>query len=128
MCWARDTDWGPLNPLTKIPDINKMSNGDGILYLRARNKNRPVIDFQKFLDETKDYPCINWDAKRGCCLSEHERPCVGRMLKPILVKYPDGHEDYKCQIQGEAEIIASWEKYQLLMYDLYTKICKLGIK
>lgn len=129
MCWGTDLYWGPLNPLSKRPDIEKMLNGEGYLYLRARNKNRPVVDFQKFMTES-NYPCINWNPEKGCCLSEEERPYCGRMLNPIVIKDGNGYEDYRCEMKNDAETetIKLWARHQELMYDLYRNIVKLNIK
>jgi len=128
MCWGKDRYWGPLNPISRKPDIDKMANGDGFLYLRARNKNQPVIDLQQFLNEGNDYPCINWDPEKGCCLSEEERPFIGRMLMPVMEKSTDGNISFKCKLHGEVETVELWGKYQLLMYDLYLKIRDLDIR
>lgn len=126
MCWGKDPYYGPLNVLSGRPDIDKMSNGDGYLYLRARNAGRPVVDFQFFLADTGDYPCIHWDKDKGCQLSETERPEGGRLLKPVL-KEIAGERYCACEQMGEKEIIESWVKHQLLMYDLYLAVRDLDI-
>lgn len=123
MCWAKDTFLGPLNPITKRPDIDKISNGDGFLYLRARNKDRPIVDLQFFIEAGGHYPCINWDPEKGCELSRDERPYIGRMLKPVALQSTDGRGIiHKCEMQGEAETLNLWTKHQLLMYDLYLNV------
>lgn len=127
MCWGKDSYLGPLNPISGKPDIDKMSNGDGFLYLRARNKGRPIVDLQHFLDKGNDYPCINWDPEKGCTLSEDERPFIGRMLMPVMIKTPTGGKVYRCKLHGEVETIDLWAKHQLLMYDLYLKVRDLKI-
>ena len=126
MCWMKDRYLGPLHPITKRPDIDKISDGDGALYLRARNKDRPIIDFQYFLEEGKHYPCKNWDPEKGCQFSEEERPYGGRMLKPIAVTSGD-ITIHTCETVGEDDAIKSWLKHQLLLYELYLNILELNL-
>lgn len=123
MCWLKDTIFGPLNVMTKRPDIDKISDGDGMLYLRARNKDRPIVDLQYFLKEGGHYPCASWDPEKGCMLSEDERPYGGRMLKPVAIKDEHG-ESYICEDVSQGEILNLWHnsQLQLLLYDLYLNV------
>ena len=127
MCWLKDTYLGPLNPMTHRPDIDKISNGDGMLYLRARNKDQPIVDLQFFLKEGGHYPCASWDPEKGCQLSEEERPYGGRMLKPVAISDESG-ESYICEDIGPEEILNLWLKHQLLLYDLYLNVRDLDNK
>lgn len=123
MCWLRDPNYGPLHYLTHKPDIDKIANGDGLLYLRARNKGRPIVDLQFFLKKQQHFPCINWDPEKGCMLSEEERPYGGRILKPVAII--DKETDviiYRCEDITPEEHVEPWMDYQLLMYYLYLAI------
>lgn len=126
MCWFKDPYYGPLNVLSKRPDIDKMANDDGYLVLRARCTGRPVVDLQFFMKKG-DYPCINWDLEHGCKLSQIERPAAGRLLKPVLLEC-EGERYCSCEQMGEEDILNHWAEHQLLMYDLYLAIRGLDIK
>lgn len=128
MIWIKDHDWGPLNPITGKPDIDKISNHDGYLFLRACNSNRPVIDFQKFLEEGHNYPCINWSPENGCAYSEEDRPYGGKMLKPVKIEITPEQSLYRCTDMIDYDLfVGEWSEYQLLMYDLYIAIKDLNI-
>ena len=126
MCWFKDQRFGPLNCMTLRPDIDKMSNGDGYLVLRARCAGRSVVDLQYFMEEV-DYPCINWNPEKGCMLSQTERPAGGRLLKPRLMEQNDTRY-CSCEQMGEADILEHWAKHQFLMYDVYIAVRDLDIK
>lgn len=119
MVCLKDPSYGPLDPIGKKPDIDRMSDGYGYLFLRARNVNRPVVDFQFFMKTGNHYPCINWNPETGCTLSVDERPAIGRLLNPRLVEDPIGFSYYDCQQNGDVEVIKEWGEHQLLMYDLW---------
>ena len=129
MCYGKDWINGPLHFQTHRPDLDKISNGDGHLFLRARCAGRNVIDFQYFMEEGNDYPCINWDPNTGCMLSAEERPTGGRLLKPILKEFA-GHKYCACEQVGEVELMESWANpdIQLVLYDVYIAIRDLDIK
>ena len=129
MCCGKDWINGPLHFQTHRPDLDKIGNGDGHLLLRARCDGRPVIDFQYFMEEGHDYPCINWDPTTGCKLGDLERPAGGRLLKPVLKEF-NGHCYCACEQMGEQELIESWAKpeLQLMLYDVYIAIRDLDIK
>lgn len=126
MCCYKDRTYGPLHYMTLRPDIDKMSDGDGYLFLRARSAGRGVIDFQYFMEEA-DYPCMHWDPENGCRLSKEERPAGGRLLRPIL-KERCGVRFCACEQVGEEDILNHWAKHQLLMYDVYLAVRDLDIK
>lgn len=114
MFWAKDMDYGPLNPKTMLPDLEKIKRGDGFLFLRARIKDHPIVDFQYFLDADYDWPCINWSLEKGCNLSTEERPFTGVWLLP--------NDCGPCvEAYNEAEFCYGWSTYRELMYELYQK-------
>ena len=111
---GKDMDYGPLNPKTMLPDLEKIKNGDGFLFLRARAKNRPIVDFQYFLDADYDWPCIHWSLEEGCDISIDERPFTGVWLIP---------NDYGACVEAynDAEFCYGWSTYRELMYELYQR-------
>lgn len=119
MCYG-DRVYGPLNCLSKKPDIDKISNRDGVLFLRARAKGRPVVDFQLFLDEGGYYPCINWSLEKGCSLMKDERPYTGRMLIPRIGGRCIDTSNYEAFFE-------SWYKNRLVMYDVYMAVKDMSI-
>ena len=122
----KDRDFGPLHFQTLKPDIDKISNGDGYLFLRARCAGRPVVDFQYFMNG-EDYPCINWNPETGCVLSKIERPAGGRLLKPVLKEW-GGSRYCACEQMGEEDILNHWIEHQLVLYDLYLAVRDLDIQ
>ena len=129
MCCGKDWINGPLHFQTHRPDLDKIGNGDGHLFLRARCAGRNVIDFQYFMEKGHDYPCINWNPNSGCALTAEERPTGGRLLKPILKEF-DGHKYCACEQLGEEELMSAWANLdiQLVLYDVYIAIRDLDIK
>ena len=119
MIWLADQEFGPLNPESKEPDLEKISNEDGCLFLRARAKDHPIIDFQYFLEEGHNFPCINWDPDKGCQYSEEERPYGGCMLKPFLAVVNGENRIYCHDMVDYEKFVEAWGKHQRLLYDLY---------
>ena len=119
-----DSKWGPINPDTHEPDIDKIRKDDGYLMLRASSKGRPIIDFQIFLEKGKDFPCINWSLENGCNLSKESRPFSGRMLKPVVLEGYPIEKRYRCFIKDEDYdyMAIEWSKYQDIMFELYLKL------
>ena len=122
MVGLKDLTYGPLDPIGKKPDFDRMMEGYGYLYLRARNANRPVVDLQYFMERGHHYPCCNWDSNIGCTLPDAERPTIGRLLKPVLVEEKSRLRYYDCQMNGEDEVIRAWGEHQALMYDLWWNV------
>lgn len=119
-----DQFYGPLNPLTNRPDIDKIGNRDGYLFLRARNQGQPVVDFQFFLEERKNFTCVNWSQEGGCYYSEEDRPYTGKMLKPVKL----ANQFFRCIDTTNYDLFAEeWGKHQLLIYDLYLKVRNMNI-
>lgn len=117
MVCLKDLKYGPLNHKSLTPDIDKISKGDGFLFLRARVAGRKIVDFQYFMDENHYYPCCNWSYENGCKLTHEERPYTGRLTIPLCdSKSCKDFTDYN-------ELFAEWKKYSILMYDLYV-ICR----
>lgn len=85
----RDREFGPLNPNTLKPDLEKINRFDGCLFLRARNTGRQINDFQYFMNEDEFYPCSFWSEENGCSLSDDQRPYTGRMVRPNRIRCVD---------------------------------------
>lgn len=53
---------------------------DNTLYIRMRNRNRPIVDLIHF--GNVEGPCCMWSPEHGCGLSFDERPLYGKFLHP----------------------------------------------
>ena len=52
------------------------------LYMRPRNKDRPVVDIIHAESDGFEGPCIFWSYEKGCELAYEERPMFGRHMLP----------------------------------------------
>lgn len=96
----------------EIISYEKLMQGQGCLYLRTRNVNRPIIDI--FHTENESVPCKLWDSKTGCRLRYNKRPKGGRLLKPKI-----NIDDYCIHAYNELNAAIDWYPYQDIMYEVY---------
>ena len=89
-----------------------MSHPNGCLYIRARNVNRPIVDFIHEKDE--EGPCIFWNPERGCSLPYEKRPHHGRNMIPNIF--------FECDsVYGEKflEVLdKEWKPYTQFLYEM----------
>lgn len=50
------------------------------LYMRPRNRDRPVVDIIHVEEDEYEGPCVLWSYEKGCKLSYEERPMFGRHM------------------------------------------------
>ncbi|MBR3153109.1 MAG: hypothetical protein IKF52_05900 [Clostridia bacterium] len=81
----------------------------GFIYiLRARNKNSPIVDTDRYL---ATFPCILWDEKNGCKLNYEKRPSGGKLLIPV--------KNGNCYSRYDIEDCArEWLPYQKILKEL----------
>ena len=83
-----------------------------ILFLRARNKDKDVVDLF-----TSDGPC-KMLGENGCFYDEDERPSCGLMVKPTFVNGP-------CpKTFDDGEFMRSWLKHQSVLEQLLEEFTK----
>lgn len=114
MMTLKDRTYGPLNPETLKPDLQRIKNEEGCLFLRVRNAGREVNDFQYFMEEGNYFPCSQWSAERGCSFKEDERPFGGRMIEPRRYGNCVDHTDY-------TELMLKWLPHQEVLVKLSEK-------
>lgn len=96
-------------------DKARLLRGDGVLYLRARNKDKKIVDIIHFNWEA-DGPCASWNPDTGCKFTYSKRPKGGRMLIPDNGMRFDGCEAKYHEFDAARE----WLKYQDIMYEVFT--------
>lgn len=94
-------------------DFKELSNGKLIanpfLYLRARNKNRPIVDLLSMKTECSQL------GPNGCKYNLQNRPSGGVNLIPM--------EDNKCySLKDPKEIVLTWDRYQNVLSRLVKRI------
>lgn len=105
----------PFNRDNVSVDRNKLLEGKGVLYLRARNKGKKIIDIIHYNWEP-DGPCANWSEENGCKFQFHQRPKGGRMLIPD----PRGVSMKYCIPKYTEEGAAKeWLEFQEILYEVY---------
>lgn len=93
---------------------DKLIAGEGVLYLRARNKDKKIVDIIHFNWEA-DGPCASWDPEKGCKFTYAKRPKGGRMLIP-----DDGLRFDGCEAKyHEIDAAREWLKFQDVMYEVF---------
>ena len=50
------------------------------LYIRPRNRDRPIVDLIHPEEDGHEGPCVLWSYEKGCELSYDERPMFGRHM------------------------------------------------
>lgn len=90
--------------------IDKIPSSRGMLYLRARAQNSPIVQWWYTMDLDKDYPCVHWTWEAGCALDAETRPAGGRMVKPSADK--------------QCEAMLTWSDLQIEWYP-FQKMLKL---
>ena len=110
--------YGAFDPQTLTIDLNRLLNCQGLLYLRIRNVNSPIVDvihYKQALLGIKS-SCSLWDPDKGCSLPDKKRPKSGRTLIPNFV---NGQPEC-IPLYPEHKIALEWVPYQKLLYKLYT--------
>ena len=103
-------------------DRNKCLDGEGVLYLRAKNKGKKIVDIIHFNWES-DGPCASWDPKNGCKFKYSKRPKGGRMLIP-----DDGLRFDGCEAKyHEIDAAREWLQFQDVMYEVFMYFKKLDL-
>ena len=92
--------------------FEKLLAGEGVLYLRVRNREQPIVDF--FSLSEIEGPCILWNSENGCPLSYNKRPKGGRLLKPKMSPKHDCIQNYT-----ELQAAIDWYPFQEVLYEVY---------
>lgn len=96
-----------------VENIIKSTNET--LYVRPRNKNRPIVDI--IHSEAIEGPCIFWSLEKGCSLSYEDRPLFGRALIPI-----DAGFTKLCKsVYPQTMLITQWKPYIRPLFELAKK-------
>lgn len=88
-----------------------LATQDEALYIRARNKDRPVVDILHA--EKIEGPCIMWSLEKGCELEYEQRPKYGRTVIPCSFMPGDCMNIYPKQA-----LIQEWKPYTEELFEL----------
>lgn len=100
----------------------KLLEGEGVLYIRARNRNKNIVDIIHF-NGIPDGPCASWNPKTGCKFKYSKRPKGGRMLIP-----DDGLRFDGCEAKyHEIDAAREWLEFQDIMYEVFIYFKNLGM-
>lgn len=104
------------NPKNITVSRERLLAGYGVLYLRARNKGKKIVDIIHYNWEP-DGPCASWSLESGCKFSFAKRPKGGRMLIPD----PLGLSCENCIAKyDEVAAAKEWLEFQDIMYEVFT--------
>lgn len=98
--------------LNRYVSLEKLLAGEGVLFLRVRNKNYPIVQVVNGEDDSS--PCILLDREKGCPLSFNKRPKGGRLLRPKLSIEGDCVQNYT-----ELQAAIDWYPYQDILFEVY---------
>lgn len=99
----------------------KLLEGQGLLYLRARNRGKRICDIIHYNWET-DGPCVNWSEESGCRYKLFgKKPRGGQRLIP-------GKTPMYCDAKySEIDAALEWSNFQDVLYEVFRYFWEKGM-
>lgn len=99
-----------------------LSTDKEALYIRPRNRGRPIVDIVHPLEDGNEGPCVLWSYEKGCELPYEERPMFGRHMiacpNPMLCS---SYYDLTGERGMIKKLVKDWKPYTMELFKLAQK-------